>query len=189
MRMRWKIGEMPYRTIERRDWCRWNKRAGYTLEREIMSTATVTAKDGPVRNLRVVPAPADAQANISTSLSAQPWLLKTMVAQPFAVKCLLAFPTIDAMVDFGASDNPAELDLNGVFEGTGTDEELALLGLYPSGAVRGISGGIRGKTLTLEDPLCLLDPGSEIDGLPDMGLECSVIIAAFAIPADDSKPV
>ncbi len=152
-----------------------------------MGVATGTAMDGPVRGLRAVAAPVDAHLKISRSLASQPWLLRTMIEQPFAVQCLLAFPTIEAMVDFGASDNPAELDLDGVFESTGTGEELALLGLYPSGAVRGISGGIRGKRLTLDDPLCLLDPDSEIDRLPDVGLECSVIIAAFAIPADDSK--
>jgi len=94
--------------------------------------------------------------------------------------------SIDELIELVMSDRPIEFDIARVISFLAPTSELVLMALYPSRAIRGIAGTVRnsksGLILSLEDPLCLIDPDAAIEDFPPTGLLFSMLIAPFRFP-------
>ena len=105
------------------------------------------------------------------------------VTNPFVVTGKFPALTDDEMVDCALSDDVLKFSVENIVKYSGSASTLDLLGLYPSGVVRGIFGSIvkmGGKMqLRIDDPLSLLDPEDETSDIPQNGLNCSLQIVAF----------
>ena len=91
--------------------------------------------------------------------------------------------TAEQWADFAETDPAVSADVTGIWSSENRKEDVVMLVLYPSGAVRSLSGAIRQTstraTLTLEDPLDLLDPDVKVDSIPEEGLPFSLKVAAL----------
>ena len=141
-----------------------------------------------VLGVRRLQQPKTALQQLATALGDRVWMLDLLAGEPFLLEGALAPSSIDDLAEFFLKHGGVDVDVSDAVPRSGAASELVLLGLYPSGAVRGIPGIVlrdsTAVTLHLYDVVCLLDPDSPVETIPAAGLGCSVVLAAFEALTD-----
>jgi hypothetical protein len=128
---------------------------------------------------------------ISKGLGNRAWMVDEFVTSPFLVHVEL--PRMSAMeLADSLYGREVSFDISAfVKAGEESLSEIVFLGLYPSGAVRGVSGFVHkvGKKalVRLEDPTCFIDPDSSIplDAFGELTYEISLV--GLRVPSYASK--
>lgn len=124
---------------------------------------------------------------ISKGLGERAWMVGEFVTSPFLVRADLPRVSVTELADY-LFEKEVLCDIS-AFVNTRVEElsEIVFLGLYPSGAVRGITGFVHKEgnnfLVRLEDPTCLLDPDSLM--LPDAFRELTyeVSLVGLKVPS------
>lgn len=123
-------------------------------------------------------------------LGERSWLVDRVVSRPFEITAVFqqGGTTDTAAQRLGARENRVSVDITELV-GLSSDvnaDEVTFLGLYPSGAVRGVSATLHRDadhlSLTLETPIALVDPDSPFDSVPPSGLRCAVTLIGIELP-------
>ena len=112
----------------------------------------------------------------------------SMVCKPFTVEAELTCSSIDDLVEFFVQHAESEFEISALVGRSDMPSEAVLLGVYPSGAIRGIPGSIKrtatGVILHLTEISCMIDPDWTIDGMPAGPFKFDVAVAAFEVLKD-----
>ena len=119
--------------------------------------------------------------NLDASISKS--MLDLVVSEPFVLEAGFRGSSLDDLVDFLLEHGGVEIDISHIISPSQAKSDLVFIGVYPSGAVRGVPAMVKAGTsrlvLHVYDVICLLDPDLEIDSIPEAGLRCSITLVAF----------
>lgn len=138
-----------------------------------------------------VPDAADIYKRLTTVLGERDWLVKTRHYGPFRINAQIANPTdTEALVSYASRDDSVlEVNLSKVVSTAENLERYVILGVYPSGEVRGISGSLTriadAVVLVLSEPLCVIDPALPNEDLPTSVLRTHVDVLLFEMIGHD----
>jgi len=132
----------------------------------------------------------EAFKKLRNGLGETDWLVDEAVSGPFGIEALFANGASgeEFAQRLATYENSLTVDVTDVV-GLSPDsdvERLAFVGLYPSGAVRGVSARLYREAnrvnLSLETPIALVDPESSFESVPVSGLLCLLTLVGFELP-------